>query len=305
MRKLLITGIAGGQGRLLTRRLLGRWDVLGVDREPWSSAPESVRVHTLDLRKTRFEDIFRTERPDAVVHMAFVRHFRADPATRHQVNVAGTKSVLENCARYGVEQLVVFSSHYVYGALPDNPRYVDEDHPLNASRTFPEIRDLCEVEGLVSTFLWRYPDVATSILRPVNVLGHYTHSAIGSYFKMPVLPTVAGFDPMMQFLHEEDVALAIERTLERRLRGVYNVAGPGVVPLSAALRAIGRSAVPIPEPFAHRVVEQAFRLGAVEFPPAAVDFLKYPCTVDDARFREATDFQPEHPLGEIFESVRR
>jgi UDP-glucose 4-epimerase len=157
MRKVLITGISGGQGRLLAKRLLGRWAITGVDRIPWEGPPEGVSVHTLDLRKRGFENIFRHEKPDAVVHLAFIRHFRLDPRVRHEVNVEGTQRLLDNCARYGVRQVVVLSSSYVYGALPDNPRYVREDHPLNISRTFPDLRDLAEVEAWCRRFCGAIP----------------------------------------------------------------------------------------------------------------------------------------------------
>src|ERR1043166_7733645 len=126
--KLLITGIAGGQGRLIARRLEDYFRIAGVDRAPWEGAPDDISMHVVDLRKRKFEDVFRTERPDAVVHHAFVRHFRSDPRVRHEVNVLGTKRVLEYCIAYGVKRLVVLSSSYVYGALADNPYYVDEDY---------------------------------------------------------------------------------------------------------------------------------------------------------------------------------
>jgi UDP-glucose 4-epimerase len=305
MKKVLITGISGGQGRLLAKRLLGRWEITGVDRIPWEGRPDGVTVHTLDLRKRGFENIFRLERPDAVVHLAFIRHFRFDPRLRHEVNVEGTQRLLENCARYGVQQVVVLSSSYVYGALPENPSYVREDHPLNVSRTFPDLRDLAEVEGLVSTFLWRYPEIATSILRPVNTLGYYVHSAIGTYLKLDLVPTVAGFDPMMQFIHEEDVAEAIALTLHNGLHGVYNVVGPGAVPIKTAIEAIGRRRVSVPEPLAHFVIRQLFRFKMYQFPPEALDFIKYPCTVCGERFRRATSFEPLFSLEETFASVSR
>ena len=305
MKKLLITGISGGQGRLLAKRALGRWQITGVDRVAWEGAPEEISVHTLDLRKRGFENIFRTERPDAVVHLAFVRHFRTDPRVRHEVNVEGTQRLLDNCARYGVRQVVVLSSSYVYGAEADNPRYIREDHALNVSRTSPEMRDLAEVEGLVNTFLWRYPSIATSILRPVNTLGYYVHSAIGTYLKLDRVPTVAGFDPMMQFIHEEDVSEAIVLTLEHELRGVYNVVGPGAVPLKTAIAAIGKRRFSIPEPLAHTVIGQLFRFGIYQFPPDTIGFIKYPCTICGERFREATGFTPLFSLEDIFASVSR
>ena len=108
----------------------------------------------------------------------------------------------------------MLSSSYVYGALPENPYYMDEDTSLNVSRHYPDIRDLAEVDTLCTTFLWKYPEIATAILRPVNTLGYYVHSAIGRYLKLRYVPTVMGFNPMMQFIHEEDVAEAIARTLE-------------------------------------------------------------------------------------------
>jgi len=305
LRKVLITGISGGQGRLLAKRLAERYDVCGVDRMPWEGAPRNIRVHTLDLRKKRFRNILRTEQPDAVVHLAFVRHFRLSSAVRHEVNVNGTRRLLEQCAESEIDRVVVLSRSYVYGALPDNPRYMREDKPLNVSRTFPEMRDLAEVEGLVGAFVWQYPNIATSVLRPVNTLGYYVHSAIGTYLKLDILPTVTGYDPMMQFLHEEDLSEAIVLALEKRLHGVYNVAGPGAVPLKAAIRAIGRTYISVPEPIIGYVIRQLFRFKVYRFPESALDFIKYPCTVSGERFVRATGFKPLFSLEDIFASVAR
>lgn len=304
MERLLITGIAGGQGRLVAKRVADQFDVSGVDRLAWEGHPHQVAVHTMDLRKKKFEDIFRRERPTAVVHLAFVRHFRADPMVRHEINVAGTKRLLECCARYEVKKLVVLSSSYVYGALPENPYYMDEDTALNVSRHYPDIRDLAEVDTLCTTFLWKYPEIATAILRPVNTLGYYVHSAIGGYLKLRYVPTVLGFNPMMQFIHEEDLAEAIARTLETDLRGIFNVVGPGAVPLKVAIRETGGRPVPLLESAARATIEGLFRFGLYPLPSAAIDFVKYPCTIDGRRFQQATKFKPLFSLEDTFSSVR-
>src|ERR671930_1084288 len=221
--KLLITGIAGGLGRLIAKRLGDYFRVAGVDRIPWEGFPSNMSMHVVDLRKRKFEDVFRTERPDALVHLAFVRHFRAEPQVRHEVNVLGTKRVLEYAIAYGVKRIVVLSSSYVYGALPDNPFYMNEDYPLNVSRTYPEVRDLAEVDTLATAFLWRHPEVTTAILRPVNTLGYYTHSAIKRYLTQRYVTTIMGFNPMMQFIHEEDVAEAVALALPSGPQRVFNV----------------------------------------------------------------------------------
>ena len=215
MEKVLITGISCGQGRLLARRLADKFEVCGVDRVPWKGHPEGIRVHVVDLTRKKFEDVIRTEMPLHIVHMGFIRHFRSDDRTRYDVNVRGTRKLLDHCVHHGVQSLVVLSSGYVYGAFPENPYYLDEEAPLSASRSYPEIRDLVEVDTLATTFLWRYPHIRTCVLRPVNVLGYYVHSMIGQYLRERRVPTVMGFDPMMQFIHEEDLAEALALTVEQ------------------------------------------------------------------------------------------
>jgi len=305
MEKVLITGIAGGQGRLLARRLLENYEVCGADWVPWEGHPRGVSVHAVDLRKKKFEDVVRTEMPSAVIHMAFIRHFRGDPRRRHDVNVRGTKQLLDHCANYGVQKLVVLSSGYVYGAFPENPFYMDEDHPLSASRSYPEIRDLVEVDTLAQSFIWKYPHIRTCVLRPANVLGYFVHSAIGSYLRMERIPTMMGFDPMMQFIHEEDVCEAIALALEHGLQGVFNVTGPGQVPLHTAITETGGKTLSLPEPVVRPLFNRMFQWGLWPFPPGAIDYLKYPITLSGSRFIDATGFRCLFGLEEIFHSVRR
>ena len=301
---VLITGIAGGQGRLIARRLASTFDLIGVDRTYWEGHPPGLRVHKVDIRKRKFEDIFRTERPSAVVHLAFIRHFRGDAETRHEVNVLGTKRLLEYAIAHGVKRVIVLSSSYVYGALPDNPYYMDEDCPLNVSRNYPEVRDLAEVDTLATGFLWRHPEVATTIIRPVSTLGYYVHSTMGRYLRQRYVPTIMGFNPMMQFLHEDDLAEAIVLAIEGHTRGVFNLVGPGAVPLHVAIRETGSTALPLPEFAVRPMIQQLFRWGLYPFPPRAIDFAKYQCTLDGTRFREATGFEPRFALAEIFAAVR-
>jgi UDP-glucose 4-epimerase len=305
MEKVLITGISGGQGRLLARRLRENYEVCGVDRVGWEGAPRGVNVHTVDVRKKKFEDVIRTEMPTAIVHMGFIRHFRATEQERYDVNVRGTKQLLDHCVNHGVQSLVVLSSSYVYGAAPENPYYMDEDSPLAASRSYPEIRDLVEVDTLASTYLWRYPHLRTCVLRPVNVLGYYVHSMIGQYLRETRVPTVMGFDPMMQFIHEEDISDAIAAALEAALQGVFNVTGPGEVPLHTAIRETGGTSFSMPELVMRPLFDRLFRWGAIPYPAGAIDYLKYPVTVSGTRFAEATNFRPLFGLEEIFHSMRR
>ena len=305
MQKVLITGIAGGLGRLIATRLAGRVPVVGADVRSWANPPSGVEIHRADLRKRRFEDLVRTERPDAVVHLGFIRHFRGDARERHRTNVGGTKLLLDHCVKYGVRQLVVLSSSYVYGALPENPYRLEEDAPLSGSRAYPEIRDLVEVDTLASSFIWRRPEVVTCVLRPVNVLGPNVESMVREYLSLARIPTVLGFDPMMSFIHEDDLADAILLAAQRELRGVYNIDGAGAVPLHTAIRETGGTAWPIPEPPAAWLFRRMFRWGLLPYPAGMLDFMKYPVSLSGERFVRATGFRCKYGLREIFDSVSR
>ena len=304
MERILITGISGGLGRLLARRLMREAEVCGVDRQPWKSRPPGIRLHKVDLRKRRFEDVIRTEKPDVVIHMGFIRDFRSGQALRHDVNVRGTKQLLDHCASHGVSQLIVLSSSYVYGAFSENPFYMDEDSPLSASRSYPEIRDLVEVDTLASSFIWRHPEVRTCVLRPVNTLGTHVHSMAASLLRMKRVPTVMGFDPMMQFISEKDVTEAVVAALAQRLQGVFNVVGPGEVPLHTAIAEVGRTTIPIPDPLARSIYNRGFRWGLWPYPAGVLDYLKYPISLSGERFQQATEFVPQVSLREIFASMR-
>jgi UDP-glucose 4-epimerase len=307
MRKVLITGISGGKGRRLARNLLerrGSYQVSGVDRVNWEARPRQIRLSVVDVRKKKFEDVIRRERPDSIVHLASIRHFNTHPAVRHEVNVNGTRRMIEFAIAHGVKQIVIPTSSYVYGALPENPYYMDESFPLSVSRTYPEMRDLAEQDMTASASMWQHPEVRISVLRPVNVLGYHVHSTIGRYLRRSRVPTVLGFDPMIQFIHEDDLAEAIALAIEHDLRGVFNIVGPGAVPLHVAIEEIGGSAVPLPEGIVRPAIRRLFRWGLYSLPSGAMDFVKYQCTLDGSRFRKATGFTPRFSLEETFASVR-
>jgi UDP-glucose 4-epimerase len=99
---------------------------------------------------------------------------------------------------------------------------------------------------------------------------------------------VLGFDPLFQFMHEEDAAEAIALALSKRLRGVYNVAGPQPLPLSVIAHEAGRRVLPLPETLLGLLVGRA---GLPRLSRGALAHIKYPIVVDSGAFRAATSFQ--------------
>ncbi len=300
--KVLIPGISGLIAREVTKELLKRGhEVQGIDSRPWRDAPKEVKVHVVDIRKRAAEDVFRRFRPDAVVHMATVTHLRAKSEDRYRINLGGTRSVFDHANAYGVKQVVFVGRHTFYGAAADAPLYHKEHEPPMNMHSFAELADLVAADLYAGTALWRFTNLKTCVLRVCYTLGPARHGTLAAFVQFKRVPTVFGFDPLFQFMHEEDVARAIATSLETKLHGVYNVAGPSPLPLGTIIRAVGHRPIPIPEP----ILRFAFgRFGLPQLPPGAIEHLKYPVIVDSSSFKSATGFEHTHDERETIESYR-
>ncbi len=303
-RKVVITGISGRLGRIVARRLHHEldWNIVGLDRRPMQGRPKDIELHQVDLRSKKARDLFRTGDVDALIHLGVMHDPRARPAELYSWNITGTTKLLEYCQAYRVPKVVLLSSANVYGPRPDNPQFLTEEAPLLAAQRFPQIRDLVEIDHLVSTFLWRAQQIETVILRPVHIVGP-VRNAPSNYLRIPNPPALLGFDPMVQLIHYLDAAEAIVLALTPGRRGIYNVTGPGEVPLSAVLRELRRDPVPIPHPFARPLLSLAFRFGVSSFPVAELDFIRYVCMVDGRRAAAELGFRPRYGLRDTIHAV--
>jgi UDP-glucose 4-epimerase len=288
--RVLIPGIAGLLARKVAVRLLsGGHEVIGVDPRGWPGAPAEIELHAVDIRKRGAEEVFRKRRPQAVVHMATVTALVVAAEERYRINLGGTRAVFEHCATYGVEQLIFVGRHTYYGAGPEAPLYHTEAEPPQELGAYPELADLVAADLYAANALWRLPRLDTAVLRVCYTLGPSGHGTLASFLRARFVPMVLGFDPLFQFMHEDDAAEAIALSLEKKLRGVFNVAGPQPLPLSVIAREAGRRTLPLPEPL---IALLAGRAGLPRLSRGALAHIKFPIVVDAAPFRAATGFAP-------------
>jgi UDP-glucose 4-epimerase len=220
--------------------------------------------------------------------MGIMHDPRMSEEEHHSFNVVGTTRLLEYCAKYGVKKVVVLSSANVYGPSPDNSNFLTEDAPLMAASRFSGVRDLIEVDMLAHGFFWKHPHIETVILRPVHIVG----------------PTIKNAPSMVQLIHVEDVARAMVEALRPEPKGVYNVVGPGEVPLSAVMRELGNSPIPVPHPIARPLLRTLFKYRLANFPPPELDHIQFLCAVDGSRWTKDVDWKPRHSMRDTIRSVQ-
>ena len=302
--RVIITGLAGRLGRLLVRRLHREpgLRIVGIDRRAFPGCPKDVEHVRVDLRSKKARDVFRGDDVLALIHLGVMHDPRADHREHHSWNVQGTQRLLDACTAYGVRKVVVLSSANVYGPRPDNAQFLTEDAPLMAGQEFPQIRDLIEVDMLASSYFWKVRDCETVILRPVHILGG-VRNAPSNYLRLDPIPTLLGFDPMVQVIHEEDVVEAIVAALRPGVSGVFNVVGPGEVPLSTILGELDKTTVPVPHCVAKSFFNFLWRSKLTSFPVPELDHIRFVCMVDGSRARTEMAFRPLHSLKETIRAI--
>lgn len=299
---VIVTGICGRLGRRLSRALHRRSDVIGIDGIPFADRPEDIEHHVLDLRSKRVRDVFRRGDVRAVVHLGVVHNPHGEYEQHHAFNVISLLRLIEYVEQFEIPKLVVLSSGNVYGPRPDNPQFLSEEAPLLAASRFSDIRDLVELDMTAQSFFWRNPRTETVILRPSNILGT-VRNAPSNYLRMKVVPTVLGFDPMVQVIHQDDVVSAILLALAPGARGIYNLAGPPPVALSKAIDLLGRPTLPVPYGAGKVLLDRLFRWRVTTFPAPELDFIRYVCMVDDSRARSVLGYAPRHNLMQTLAAV--
>jgi UDP-glucose 4-epimerase len=310
-RVVLVTGVSGDLGGRLAR--LATADpsidrVIGVDVVPPRGDLGDVRFVRADIRSPVISKVLAAEDVDTVVHMSVI----ATPGTAggrtsmKELNVIGTMQLLAACQRSpGIRRLVVRSSTAVYGSSPRDPAMFTEDMAPKRMPGSGFAKDVVEVEGYVRGFARRRPDIEVTMLRAANTIGPTVTSPMAQYFKLPVVPTVLGFDARLQLLHEDDLLAAVLHATTAGVHGTFNVAGDGILMLSQALRRLGRPSVPLPGLAAGQLGSVVRRTRLADFSPEQLSYLAHGRAVDTTRMREELGFTPQHTTASAFEDFRR
>ena len=288
--RVLITGVSRFWGARLAQRLEANPDVeqiVSVDvREPAQELQRTDFVRA-DIRHSLIGKLVRVLGIDTVVHTNLIVDPRRTSArVAHETNVIGTMNLLAACsgADSPVRRLVVKSSTAIYGSEPDDPSFWTEEMRMRVSPRDTFTRDIVEVETYVRDFALRNPASTVTVLRMANVLGPRLQTPFQALFSLPAVPTVLGFDPRLQFLHEEDAVEALHRATVEDHPGVFNVSGPGIVILSQAIRIMGRRGLPVIPPVGGSLATLALRrAGVVDWPPHLLRLLQYGRVVDIRR----------------------
>lgn len=299
-RVVAVTGACTFLGGELLRRLEEDpkvEKVLALDIRPPALAPGSkVEFVKLDLTQPTVDAELATlltrHHVHTFVHGAFLSHPTHASEWAHELEDVGTMHVLNACAGVPPKRLVMVSTTLIYGAHPKNPNFLVEEAELKGHRDSRFVNDKLRAEKHVQRYAKEYPGVEVCILRFAPILGPTVSNMFTRFFSRPVAPVMMGHDPLMQFVHEQDAAWALEKAVQSSATGVFNIVGKGVLPYTTVLALLGRVPVSMPQWAARAMTKVLWTTQLVGSPPSFLDFLLYLCVADGARARRELGFAP-------------
>jgi UDP-glucose 4-epimerase len=297
-RRVLITGVSRFLGLRIAKRLENDPSIdalIGVDLEEPPLPVKNLEFIRVDIGNPLIARVLQASKVDTLIHT----NISSSPGIlggRSQMkenNVIGTMQLLAAAQRAEtIQKVIVKSSTAVYGSSPSEPSILREDHGSSAELAGYG-KDVAEAETTARDFGRRRPDVDLVVLRTQNVIGPTVSTSMTDYLSLPVLPTALGFDPRLQFLHEEDAVAAFVDAMNADCHGIFNVAADGVVYLSQAIRLLGKIPAPVLLPAAETLANLMRRFDIVDFPTDQLKLIVYGRVVDTARAKKHFGFAPQ------------
>ncbi|HEX8104109.1 MAG TPA: NAD-dependent epimerase/dehydratase family protein [Solirubrobacteraceae bacterium] len=295
-RRILITGLSSYWGGRLAQELEKDPTVetiIGVDADEPTRELERTEYVRVGAQHALLRRIVCAAEIDTVVDTRMiVNSIAASPRRMHENNVIGTMNILAACSGEGskVRKVVFKSSAHYYGSEQDDPAFFTEKmqrpHP---AQTRIE-RDIIEAEKSVRAFADHNKETTVSILRFVNGLGSGLRTSHTQLFALPVIPSILGFDPRYQFVHEDDIVGALHHAVRHDLDGIYNAAGDGVLVLSEVAALLGKPLAPILPPWGTGLALAPLRRLGLRVPDEMLQQLRYGRGVDNRKLK-ATGYQ--------------
>jgi UDP-glucose 4-epimerase len=293
-RSIALTGAFGFLGRGLLARLEadpGVDRILALDLKPPAGTLRKTRFVQVDLTRprsdTQIAEALIEAEVDTLVHLALLYNPLHNSAYAHEVEAIGTLQLLGAASTARVSAVVLASSTALYGAHPDNPNYLTEERPLRPPGQSRFLADKLEVEKQFASFAQQHPQCRVGVLRFAALLGPSVKNPVTRLLARRIVPTLLGYDPLMQFLHEDDALNALALATATRPSGPLNIAPPGVLPLSSILLLLGRTPLPLPSPAADAAMRALWTGMGVGTPPSWLDYLRYLWVADGSRAGEA------------------
>lgn len=296
-----------GSGGYLADQLIGKLSrdpdvafILGLDirpRQPKTECPSAFIQFDLTSPWESLRSQFTSKSIDTALHLAWQFNPIHDVKRHREVDVKGSENLLRAAAAAGIKRVVYTGSTTAFVDARNSERALVEDDPVSGTTHYLYSKHKAEVDRMAQQFAHEHPEVEVLILRGAIVVGPNTKNVVSQMTEwpsawFPFMFSVAGADPPMQFLSEEDITEILYRALKSHLTGVLHCAGDGVLRLREIARTLGKKPLPVPAPILYGVTGLLWKLRLAPFPAGILDLIRYPWVADNSRLKREFGYTP-------------
>lgn len=307
--RVALTGVRTFLGQRLIRELEAdpRCEhIVALDVRPPVEPGTKTRFVRLDLTDPTADDqlaqVLASDGITTLVHAAFLAYPSHARSWAHELEAIGSLYVMNAAAQAKIKKFVLPSTTAVYGAHASNPAFLSEDHPLRGTPGSRWVSDRVAVERELVKLRKDCPSMITTSLRYCMTVGPTIRNFYTKMLAQPVVSTVMGYDPLVQFLHEDDAVGALLKAVVEDHPGVYNVVGDGTLYYSDVLRLGGKVSVPVPHFLGYPAATALFNVQLSVVPGRFLNFFRFSWVADGTRMHRDLGFTPTHSTREALAS---
>lgn len=287
---IAVTGASNYLGKGVMRLLVEDEDVdriIAIDtRKPDFEHPKLI-YYKVDLTSPASQQIlgkiFTNEKVVAAMHLIFTYTLSRNRMLAHELEAIGTMHLLDACSEAEVKHIVARSTTAIYGARPGNPNFLLEDHQIKDHTEDSFVHDKLELERQMLQYARQHPECRVAMLRDCTSMGPTSINYLSSLLLQKRTPRVLGFDPLLQFIHEEDLFRAYYMAIKGDVSGIFNIVGKGVVRYSDAIQKLGSKEMVLPEIILRSSTSLLWGLKLYDIPSTFIDHIKYSWVADGTK----------------------
>lgn len=301
--KILITGISGYVGKVLLPYLLQDEEinsVIGIDVKKPDIEHKKLSFFKVDIRNP--EILKHIKNVDVVVHLAFIVTEIKDKKLIYDINVNGTKNLLEAVKKSNIKKLIIASSITAYGSNPENINIITEDTPLRGNKESYYSHSKLIVEKMIDEFEKENKNIIVTRLRPSILCGANCNNFFLDLLNMKIIVFPKSNSEGLPVVHEDDVARAFYLVVKKNVSGAFNITADNLSVKDIA-KVLNKPTIGIPYFILKPLTDIGYKIGITSFSSHWTVLGRYPFTASNKKAKEILNWTPKYTPLEAFKEM--
>lgn len=307
--RVLITGALGYLGQIVLKRLyqdlqnqkIESLVAMDVKMAALDQQLLGVSYVQADIRDQELWKHLETHKITTVIHLAAIIDSQASSREfQYEVDVLGTKNILDASLKVGAKRIIISSSGAAYGYHADNPEWLTEKDPVRGNDIFAYSAHKRLVEEMLAEYRTKHPELEQIIFRVCTILGASTKNLITNLFDKKRIIGIQGYLSPYVFIWDEDVAACMQQAVFSEKTGIYNLAGDGAITNPELAKILKKPYLSIPAWLLRLGLRIGNKLGLTQYGPDQLLFIQYRPVLDNKKLKTEFGYIPQKTSLETF-----